>query len=93
LHIINVDIGAGVFFDTVRNVLEDWVQLALSEVAMDAPMGDSRSATNKNTAVNTTTNKQRLYVQHTMCKLFHIRGDSARAEGAMIELGRSCMTH
>ena len=85
LHIINVDIGAAVFFETVQHVLDTWVTETLSEVSADTPL-DGRSKHN-NTTTNTVTNKNRLFIQYTMCKLFHIKGDEIRAEGAMIELG------
>jgi hypothetical protein len=90
LHIINVDIGAGVFIETVRNVLEDWVQASLNDVSAEAPTNNGRqkNSTGRNTAYNVLTAKQRLYVQHCVCKLYHVRGDSMRAEGSMIELGK-----
>lgn len=95
LHIISVDIGSGIFFETVRNVLEEWVHATLNTVSTERPAAAARGAsnssstsTNTNTSYNTITNKQRLYVQHCVCKLYHIRGDPVRAEGAMIELGK-----
>ena len=84
LSIINVDIGTSVFMNTVKDVLHTWVFDVMNENSTEC-----KQLTNpaNETYFQSSTSKQRLYVQHCLCDLFHIKGDSIRAEGAMIELG------
>lgn len=92
LHIIKVDIGAEVFLETVRNVLESWVHTTMNAVCADSTTNgrhqNSASATKTSAVAAGLTSKQRVFVQHAMCKLYHTQGDTVRAEGAMIELGK-----
>lgn len=84
LSIINVDIGMGVFINTVKDVLHTWVFDMMNENSTECAQ---LTNTMNETYFHSSTSKQRLYLQHCLCNLFHIKGDPVRAEGAMIELG------
>lgn len=88
LHIINVDVGATIFIDTVRNVLSSWVVNTMNENSVEIAIEDAKIVTYTNTLLNTSTNKQRLYIQQVLCNMFHVKGDTFRAEGALIELSK-----
>lgn len=90
LHIINVDVGATIFIDTVRNVLSSWIVKSMNENSHEIGNLDARNATATytNTLLNTSTNKSRLYIQRCLCNLFHVKGDTFRAEGSLIELSK-----
>ena len=98
LSIIHNNIGATDFIEAVRSVLHNWVQDTLnartgddrSQYSSSILGASSRDGNGGASALITSTSKLSLYKQHCLCRIYHIRGDTMRAEGAMIEIGKVC---
>jgi hypothetical protein len=90
LSIMNATVGVEAFLETVRCALHNWITDTLN--GMDSAGSNGLAVSSANTVHNTVSSKHKVYIQYCLCKILHLRGETVRAEGAMIEIGAVIVT-